>query len=290
MITITDGNIVPNTVDDNLTAAFNALKEQFDGISRSQFDGSKEYEIAYMMAQLDASNAAQIASALETNLNTVTQLTEKFNLSDCLQSRFQDVFEEAGYIAAQKTPPDAGYVKCAVSLTKVDGSTVDTEEGSDDFVAIAELLGSKVLTNGILMANDSGVPDARTSTYATGNNDVDVAWTFGNEDADKQAIYFNVTIKALTTAPVGYGPAIRAIILENWETYNRIGGEIVPQLYLPISSVDWAKAITIEFSIQDQGTDITTITDWSSDTLEIDYWTEYLFTASDSYIQVNLDS
>lgn len=290
MITIEDGNIVPNTVSDNITAAFNALKVQFSGISRTQFEGSKEYELAYMMAQLDASNALALQAALETNLNASKILAEQFNLSDCLQSRFQDVMEENGFIAAQKTPCDAGYMNVAISLTKVDGTDLDTTEGSEDFYNIVNLLGSKMLTNGILFANDAGVPDARESSYLSGNNSVPVKWTFGNLDADKEAIYFKVTIKALSTAPIGYGPAIRAIILENWNTYNRIGGEIVPQLYLPISSVEWAKSVDIQFSIQPQGTDITTITDWSGDVLSINYWDEYKLTASDSYMQVNLAS
>jgi hypothetical protein len=288
MIRIEDGNIVINTVEENITAAFNAFVAKYPSISRTQFDGSKEYEIAYMMAQLDVMNGALVQSALETNLNSAALISEKFNLPNVLQSRFYDVMLENGFVAAQKTPPDAGYMKAAVSLTKADGTALDATVGSSDFYALVDLLGGKLLPSGILSDVDVLAPDVATASYLAGETEIPITWAWGTAPADQLAVFFNVTISATGTPPIGYGDIVRGVINEKWNKLNKIGGEITPQLYFPISSIAWAKSVKVEFSIKAKDYDITTITDWSATPQAVDYWVEHYFLATSKYIQITV--
>lgn len=289
MIAIEDGNIRILTVEENLDTAYAAFAEKYDNVSRSQFDGSKEYEVAYMLAQMDNTNAQAVAQALETTLNNAFLISEKFSLPDILQSRFKTVMREAGFIASQKNPADSGTMKVAISRTKVDGTTIDTDHGSQDYLDIVNLLGGVLLPSGIRSSMDALGPYPEWGIYTSGNTNIDLKWTWGATSDEQLAIYFRVTLRSKSTPPVGYESIIRGIMQENWQDLNEIGGEITPQLYLPISSVEWAKYVLIEHSLQAKDYDITTITDWSSSTRTINYYTDLFFSPTADYINIVLD-
>lgn len=106
MFLFIDGRTVILSVEQNIDLYYRTYTEEFGAISRTRWEGSKEYEIAYASAQRDTANAVIIDQGLTKALNGIADINEQIKRPAVLHSRVAERFAEEGYIATIRQADD----------------------------------------------------------------------------------------------------------------------------------------------------------------------------------------
>lgn len=246
MFLFVDGEIIILSVEQVLELYYQEYVSEFGSISRSQFEGSQEYEISYANAQRDHKNAVIIYQGLQVTFNAITEQNQQIKRPAVLHSRVSERFLEAGYIASIRLADLAtrGIVAICVDYTP------DAEQNA----IIADLIVNEMLPAGQHMEGDinyhvtisNGQP-ITASWKAPVRNDIDFKIVL---TVDRNSEYAKDTVDEIIER-----------FLSNFAAQNQLGNDITPEAYYQISrDAPWASNIETTYELNGAGGFIDTIT------------------------------
>ncbi len=239
MILFIDGVIVISTVEQNIELYYQAYIKEFGAISRTRWEGSKEYEIAYANAQRDFENALVFEQTLEKVFNSIDEINQQIKRPAVLHSRVAERFLEDGYIAQIRRADLAtkGIVAICVDYTP------DPEQN----LFIGELIVDEMLPAGQHMEGtiiQNVVLSNGQSVAATWKDPVqnDVDWKI------------ELTVDQNSQYPVDTVDIIVERFLANFAAQNGLGNNITPEAYYQIArDAPWASKIVSTYDLNTSG-------------------------------------
>ena len=236
MILFIDGQMLITTVEQNITGYFNAYTIEFGAISRAQWEGSKEYEIAYSTAQRDFSNDTVFQQTLQKVLDSIVELNQEISRPAVLHSRVSERFLESGYIATIRQATD-------LATAGIVAICVDTVASPEDDLAISELIAFEMLPAGQHMIG------SQTANVTISNGqDLAVKWELPTQHA--LAFKIELTVNSNSQYPVDDVDTIVARFLENFAEQNALGNDITPETYYQIATdAPWSSKIVTSYSL-----------------------------------------
>ena len=241
MILFIDGRIIVTTVKQNIDLYYQTYLLEFDDISRTQWEGSQEYEIAYANAQRDHQNAVIFQQTLARFGDSIANINNEIKRPAVLHSRVSERFAEAGFIGTIRQADDItkGVVAIAVDYTSDSGGVLDTQ--------IAELIAFEMLPAGQHMVG------AISKSVALSNGQaITVQWA----EPVQHDVVFNITLTVDPTSqhPVDNVDTIVARFLENFNEQNRLGNNITPASYYQIAvDAPWSSEIVTTYELDASG-------------------------------------
>ena len=233
-----DGEAVILSVEQNLDLYYVAYTLEFGEISRTQWEGSKEYEIAYVDAQRDHQNAVLMQQALQETFNAIAEINEEIKRPAVLHSRVAERFEEEGYIATIRVADDTtkGIVAICVDYDPSDTST-------DNATIISELIVNEMLPAGQWMIGSQS-----QAVVISNGQSVLAQWEIPTENS----VEFTITLTEDKNSPYPTDTVDDIVIkfLANFEELNTLGNDITPATYYQIErDAPWASQIVTEYSL-----------------------------------------
>ena len=253
MLLFVDGQIVILTVEQNIDLYFQAYLAEFGEISRTRWEGSKEYEIAYASAQRDTQNAVIFQQGLQLVFDSISEINESIKRPAVLHSRVAERFAEElnavtglGYIATIRVADvnNKGIVAICVDYTPA--TTENTQ--------IANLIVNEMLPAGQFMEGD-----ITEAVVISNGQSVLAQW----KAPDTHDIDFKITLTVDKNSafPIDTAEVIAENFLANFAAQNPLGMDITPATYYQISTdAPWASNIETTYEIDASGGDIWTIT------------------------------
>lgn len=209
-----------------------------DTLTQDRFRGSKEYELYYTAAQVDAHQQSYFAETFEKLKDYIKLKNEKIQRPTPINDRIVSFFfEKYGFKASVRQPTLAtrGILAICLDYTS-DGSVLDQSIANDiiKFCAIG----------GIWTKGDI----TKIATISNGQP-FDISWSAPT----KKTADFKYTIIRSRNSDISELPIldIRKLFLKNFEERNGLGLDIEPQKYLTKADLPWASSITGERKIDD---------------------------------------
>lgn len=237
---------IPSTVTDNIQTYYEKLTAEFSelNISYEAFTGSKEYELFYTAAQVDAQQQAYFSETFEKIKDYITLKNEKIQRPTPINDRIVDFFvNKYGFKTSVRPPTQEtrGILAICLDYTS-DGSTLD-QAIADDILKFCAI--GSIWTEGDI---------SKISTISNGQP-FTINWT----SAKPKTAEFRYTIVRSRNSQFSEMPIIdiRKLFLENFEERNALGLDIEPQAYLSLEDLPWASSIIGERKI-DADPDFTT--------------------------------
>lgn len=238
----------PLEISEMLTNYYTAHAAEWDTdgtLTQERFNASKEYELYYTAAQIDAQQQAYYAETFEKIKDYITLKNEKIERPTPINDRIIDhFFDNYGFKASVRpmTLETRGILAICLDYES-DGSVLD-QAIADDIIKYCAAGG--VWTEGNI------------SKIANINNDqaFTISWSTPTEKtADFKYTIIRSRNSALAELPI---VDIRKLVLANFESRNGLGLDIEPQKYLTKADLPWASSIVGERKIDDE-TDFTTL-------------------------------
>lgn len=247
MILFIQGQIIPLTVEQVIDLYYQAYVNEFGEISRSRWEGSKEYEIAYANAQRDVANGVIVQQALQGVFDEITEINEEIKRPAVLHSRVAERFLEVSETFAPE-----GYIATArvadINTKGIVAICVDYTPDETQNAFIAQLIVNEMLPAGQHMEGDISVPvvisngQTVTATWkAPVQNDVD----------------FKIELTIDRNSPYPQDPVdvIVERFLANFASQNALGQDIVPDSYYQIErDAPWASKIVTTYDLNSSST------------------------------------
>ncbi|MGL4830859.1 MAG: hypothetical protein ACRCXG_16365 [Vibrio sp.] len=214
------------------------VKEWADSsLTEDRFRGSKEYELYYTAAQVDAQQQAFYAQTFERIKDYITLKNEKIQRPTPINDRIiQHFFDKYGFKCSVRatTMETRGILAICLDYTS-DGSVLD-QSIANDIIKYCAVGG--VWTDGTI---------SKLAPLSNGQS-FEIKWSIPTE----KTVEFKYTIIRSRNSNISELPAIdiRKLFLENFESRNDLGLDIEPQKYLTKSDLPWASSIVGERKIQ----------------------------------------
>lgn len=257
MFLFIDGEVVILTVEQNIELYFQAYLKEFGEISRTRWNLSKEYEIAYSNAQRDNQNAMIIEQGLQLVFDSISEINESIKRPAVLHSRVAERFLEEintmtgeGYTATIRVADLAN--KGIVAIC------VDYDPAAEQNTQIAELIVDEMLPAGQFIEGDISESVALTNGQA-----VLAQWKVPVE----HTIDFKITLTVDRNSGFAIDTAedIAEKFLANFAAQNPLGQDVTPATYYTLVDAPWAAQIETTYDIDTSGTYIGTITESNFD-------------------------
>ena len=240
MILFEDGIITVKTVEQNLRDYFNDYVKEFGDISYTQWEGSQEYEVAYVDAQRDYQNAIIVANALNGVMNAIPELNKRIRRPAVLESRVPERFAEDGVKASIRQADETNEGIVAIC--------VDYERSTELDQQIAALIVAEMLPAGQHMEGDISLP-----VVISNGQVLDPRWKLpkNNEVSWK----LEITIDKSSPYPVDPVDVIQSKFLENVNSMSGLGRNLTPAAYFQISrDAPYAASIVVTYDMGATGT------------------------------------
>ena len=252
MLLFIDGEIVILSVEQNIELYFQAYLAEFGEISRTRWNGSKEYEIAYANAQRDNQNGVIAQQGLQLVFDSISEINESISRPAVLHSRVAERFlEEINAVTGQ------GYIatiRVAELATKgIVAICVDYTPAAEQNTQIANLIVAEILPAGQFMEGDIS-----EAVVISNGQSVLAQW--------KAPVTRNIDFKITLTIdrnspyPIDTAEDIAAKFLANFNAQNPLGQDITPATYYTLADAPWAAEIATTYEIDATGGYIGTIT------------------------------
>lgn len=226
---------IPSTVTENINYYFETFKAEYGqpNLTADAFSGSKEYELFYTAAQVDAQNQSYFSETFEKLKDYIRLKNEKIVRPTPINDRIIDFFtEKYGFSTSVRQPTleTRGILAICIDYTP-DGSVLDA--------AIAADLLKFCVVGGIW--TDGAVSKI---TNSRNGQPWDMQWAIPTE----KTATFKYTIIRSRNSAISELPIIdiRKLFLENFKQRNALGLDIEPQKYLTKSDLPWASSIVGE--------------------------------------------
>ena len=253
MFLFIDGEVVILTVEQNIDLYYQAYLAEFGEISRTRWNLSKEYEIAYANAQRDNQNAVIMQQGLQLTLDSISEINESIKRPAVLHSRVAERFAEE--INAVTGEPYVATIRVADLATKgIVAICVDYTPAATENTQIANLIVNEMLPAGQFMEGTES-----ESVVISNGQSVLAQWKPPvNHDIDFK---ITLTVDANSSHPVDTAEVIAERFLENFNAQNPMGQDITPDTYYQIvRDAPWASEIVTTYDIDTSGTYVGTIT------------------------------
>lgn len=222
----------PMDLAEMMTNYYNAhVAEWADpSLTQDRFKASKEYELYYTAAQVDAQQQAYYAETFEKLKDYIQLKNEKIERPTPINDRIIDHFRDKYGFKTSVRPPTLetrGILAICLDYTP-DGATLDQAIAND---ILKYCLVGGIWTDGTIdrIANSSnGQP-----------------WTMKwSKAVDKKAFFKYTIIRSRNSADSELPPSeIRKLMLSNFTKRNDLGLDIEPQKYLDKADLPWASSV-----------------------------------------------
>ena len=253
MLLFIDGSIVILTVEQNIDLYYQAYLAEFGEISRTRWNLSQEYEIAYANAQRDNANAVIIQQGLQLVFDSISEINESIKRPAVLHSRVAERFLEeinavtgAGYIATIRVADISTKGNVAIC--------VDYTPAAEQNTQIANLIVNEMLPAGQFLEGD-------ISEAVVISNGQSVLAQWKAPVTHSIDFKITITIDKNSAYPVDTAEVVAERFLSNFAAQNPLGQDITPKTYYQIATdAPYASDIETVYDIDTSGTYIGTIT------------------------------
>jgi hypothetical protein len=253
MFLFIDGQIVILTVEQNIDLYYQTYVAEFGEISRTRWEGSKEYEIAYANAERDFQNAVIIEQGLQIVFDSISEINEEIKRPAVLYSRVPERFAEEidpvtdlPYIASIRIADisNKGIVAICVDYTP--------EPTQNTFIA-------NLLVNECLPAGQCMEGDISEAVVISNGQSVLAQWKAPVLQTNDFKI--TITLDKNSPFPVDTADDVAAKFLANFNAQNQLGNDITPATYYQIAlDAPYAADIATTYDIDTSGVYIGTVT------------------------------
>ncbi|MDG3034164.1 hypothetical protein P7245_22315 [Vibrio parahaemolyticus] len=255
-----DGGWTVNDVQTQLTAYYEGFKlNGYPDLSYSDFEDSREYEVAYMSAQIDASIDTVFAEIFSRLSNFIRDTNDKIlNPTTTPNSIQNGIYETFGYRCSVKPmiEADAGKIHIAIDHGDISANP-DLKFQIGSYLEKNSVVGSSYCVGDIeqLIPLSSG----GSETYRwTANVDTPITWKI------------TITRSRISVAVVDSPEAVQEKFLANWDEFYWIGQDVEPERYLEIvRDCPYASNVLSEYSLDDGST-------WQSAPILSEYNIKYI--------------
>ena len=253
MLLFIDGEIVILSVEQNIDLYYQAYIAEFGAVSRTRFNLSYEYEIAYANAQRDYQNAIIIQQGLQIVFDSISEINEEIKRPAVLYSRVAERF-------ADETNPTTGQGYIAsiriadISNKGIVAICVDYVPDAEQNTFIANLIVAEMLPAGQFMEGDIS-----EAVVISNGQSVLAQW----KAPAVHDIDFKIDLKINKNSqfPTDTPEEIAIKFLVNFNEQNKLGNDITPDTYYQIAlDAPYASQITTTYDIDAGGTYIGTVT------------------------------
>lgn len=246
----------PDTVESNISGYYSAFKSNgYPNLSYSQFAETREFENAYMCAQVDSSISAAFGEIMERVSVFIRDTNEKIsNPTTTPNSIIKGIYDEFGYRSSIKemTEAEAGKVHLAIDYTSTaaEDFLIGRFLEKTAIVASAYMIGD---IEQIIVLSEGGIETYRW----TENKDIDITWRI------------TITISRNSTAAIDPPEAVKTKFLKNFSGFYWLGMDIEPERYFEINrDAPYASNIRTEWSLDGQT--------WSDSIIVSEYNSKYI--------------
>ncbi|AUR98983.1 hypothetical protein NVP1259O_21 [Vibrio phage 1.259.O._10N.286.48.F4] len=199
-------------------------------LTQERFEGSKEYELYYTAAQIDAQQQAYFSQTFEKLKDYIELKNEKIQRPTPINDRIINFFVgKYGFNTSVRQPTleTRGILAICLDYTP-DGSTLD-QSIANDIKDFCQLGG--IWTDGSIEQN---------TALSNGQS-----WLMKWEIPTERTVEFKYTIIRSRNSAAAELPTvdIRRLILDNFEARSGQGLDVEPQKYLTIGDLGWASSI-----------------------------------------------
>ncbi len=243
MILFNDGRTSIKSVIALMQDYYLAFCEQYGEISYSKWQGSSEYELAYISAQRDHQNAIIFNESLSRALNSIQIINSEISRPSCLISRIVDTFKTELLLSASVRPmtlETGGTLAICVDTKAIE----DENEGIlplETARAIGLLIKDRILTGGIWMDGDQSFDFAMSNGQS-----VKIKWYSARDNV--LPCKLAITRSRNSNAPILPVPEIIKIFQSNFSRRWRLGCDFTPGAYIELSDLPFAGSVNLSFS------------------------------------------